>query len=233
MPTLPASGEQRDGSMTKKQNQDNTLSRSALRRLREKEQRYQTILRAAESLFSKNGYHQTSMEQIADLSEVSTGSVYFYFKNKADLLIHLLHEISIYLRKLVGTEFRKHDSTLEGFRSAGLVFFQDFCLKNPEKVAILFRESTGQSAEVEQLRKEMFDQLTADVEDALKRVSSRMGNKDSLSLEVMAVCIVGIYERVGYHYLLWQNRSDDIITIGDDAVAFIIGGVEKLFDNPS
>lgn len=232
MPTLPAGGEQRDGSMTKKQNQDNTLSRSALRRQREKEQRYQTILRAAESLFSKNGYHQTSMEQIADLSEVSTGSVYFYFKNKADLLIHLLHEISIYLRQLVGTEFRKHDSTLEGFKSAGLVFFQDFCLKNPEKVAILFRESTGQSAEVEQLRKEMFDQLTADVEDALKRVSSRMGNKDNLSLEVMAVCIVGIYERVGYHYLLWQNRSDDIITIGDDAVAFIIGGVEKLFDNP-
>lgn len=217
--------------MTKDQNQDSKLSRSALRRLREKEQRYQTILRAAESLFAKNGYHQTSMEQIADLAEVSTGSVYFYFKNKADLLVHLLNEISIYLRKLIGTEFRKHDSTLEGFKSAGLVFFQDFCLKNPEKVAILFRESTGQSAEVERLRKEMFDALTADVEDALERVGDRIGNKDSLSLEVMAVCIVGIYERVGYHYLLWQNRSDDIITIGEDAVAFIIGGVEKLFDS--
>ena len=46
----------------------------------------------------------------------------------------------------------------------------------------------------------------------------------------MAVCVVGIYERVGYHYLLWQNRSEDIITIGKDAVAFIIGGVERLID---
>ena len=51
-----------------------------------------------------------------------------------------------------------------------------------------------------------------------------------LSVEVMAVCIVGIYERVGYHYLLWQDRHDDIMTIGEDAVAFIIGGVEKLIE---
>ncbi len=52
-------------------------SRSALRRLREKEQKYNTILKAAETLFAQKGYHQTSIEEIADLAEVSTGAVYF------------------------------------------------------------------------------------------------------------------------------------------------------------
>lgn len=218
--------------MRTKKDKTGKLSRSALRRQREKEQRYKTILHAAETLFAQNGYHQTSMEQIADLAEVSTGSVYFYFKNKADLLVHLLTEIGDYLRKLVGSEFRKFDSSLKGFKSAGILFFKDFCLGHPEKVAILFRESTGQSAEVEKRRKELFDQLTGDIEDALKRISSRNGidfNRN-LSVEVMAVCIVGIYERVGYHYLLWQDRHKDIMTIGEDAVAFIIGGVEKLIE---
>ncbi|MFZ5569396.1 MAG: TetR/AcrR family transcriptional regulator [Thermodesulfobacteriota bacterium] len=218
-----------------KQPSNAAISRSALRRQREKELRYQTILRAAESLFSKNGYHQTSMEQIADQAEVSTGSVYFYFKNKADLLVHLLTEIGDFLRKLVGTEFRKFDSSMEGFKSAGLVFFREFCLQHPEKVAILFRESTGQSVEVEELRKKLFDQLTTDIRNALVQIIMRRTTDFSarLSVEVMAVCIVGIYERVGYHYLLWQNRSEDILTIGEDAVAFIIGGVEKLIEETS
>lgn len=218
--------------MTDKQPPNGNISRSALRRQREKELRYQTILRAAETLFAQNGYHQTSMEQIADQAEVSTGSVYFYFKNKADLLVHLLTEIGGFLRKLVGTEFRKFNFSIEGFKSAGLVFFKNFCLQHPEKVAILFRESTGQSIEVESLRKDLFDQLTADIQEALIQISKKRTADFStrLSVEVMAVCIVGIYERVGYHYLLWQNRSEDIMTIGEDAVAFIIGGVEKLIE---
>ncbi|MBW2637706.1 MAG: helix-turn-helix transcriptional regulator, partial [Deltaproteobacteria bacterium] len=73
--------------MVKAKEDDTNLSRSALRRLREKEQRFKTILSAAETLFARKGYNQTSIEEIADLAEVSTGSVYFYFKNKEDLLI--------------------------------------------------------------------------------------------------------------------------------------------------
>lgn len=215
--------------------QKNELSRSALRRQREKEARCKTILAAAETLFAQNGYHQTSMEQIADLAEMSTGSVYFYFKNKADLLVNLLTEIGRYLRKMVGSEFRKFDSSLEGFRSAGLAFFEKFCLQHPEKVAILFRESAGQAEEVELQRKQLFDQLTADIEDALTRIS-KSGEKNlypRLSVEVMAVSIVGIYERVGYHYLLWGNRKEDIQSVGQDAVAFILGGVQKILDDAS
>lgn len=216
----------------KQTKQKNSMSKSALRRQREKELRYQTILDAAARLFAENGYHQTSVEQIADEAEVSTGAVYFYFKNKADVLIRLIEDIGLYLRKRVGEEFIKHGSTIEGFKEAGLVYFREFSIKHPEKVALIFRESAGQGPEVEAVRKKIFDKLTADIKGALVRITEKKGLvlKDDTSIEVIAVSIIGIYERVVYHYQLSQNPPEDIMTIGEDAVSFLIGGVEKLLD---
>ena len=206
------------------------MSRSAMRRQREREQRFNTILRAAETLFADKGYHQTSMEQIADLAEVSVGTVYFYFKNKEDLLLKLMEEIGFHLRKMVGSAFREADASLDGIRDAGMVFFKEFCIKNPERLSIFFREATGQSARLEEQRKKQFGKLTDDLVDALERVSARrkIQYPSPISAELMAVSIMGIYERVACHFMLWQDRSDEILTIAEDAVAFTIGGVTNL-----
>ena len=93
--------------MTRVNKTDHAVPRRSMRRLREKENRCNTILKAAETLFARKGYHQTSIEEIADLAEVSTGSVYFYFKNKEELLIKLMQEIGHDLRKSMGEEFQK------------------------------------------------------------------------------------------------------------------------------
>jgi len=222
--------------MMEKNKTDNgkTLSKSAQRRQREREQRYQTILSAAEELFAGEGYQKASMEMIADAAEVSVGAVYFYFKNKEDLLVHLIEDIGYQLRNLLGMEFSKSDGSLDGLASAGIVFFDDFCIQNPERLAIFFRESAGQSEAVEIQRKKIFNKLIEDVETALVRLQEKSGAsfQSSLSAEIMAVSIMGMYERIAYHYLIWQDdRSEDIKTIGRDAVAFIVGGVKNLLED--
>ncbi len=207
------------------------LSKSALRRQRERENRYQTIYEAAERLFAKQGYHKTSMEQVADRAEVSVGTVYFYFKNKEDLLIHLIDAIGYQLRNLLGKEFTRSDGSLDGLASAGLVFFDEFCTQNPERLAIFFRESAGQSAAVEAQRKKLFNKIIEDVKDALIKLQQKAGRRfpSKLTAEIMAVSIMGMYERIAYHYLFWQDdRAADINAIGRDAVAFIVGGVKNL-----
>ncbi len=210
---------------------DKQLSKSALRREREREKRYQTIFKAAEKLFAKQGYHKTSMEQVADRAEVSVGTVYFYFKNKEDLLVHLIGDIGYQLRNLLGIEFTKSDGSIDGLSRAGIVFFDEFCTQYPERLAIFFRESAGQSEAVEIHRKKIFNKLIEDVQAALVRLQEKSGAQfqSSLSAEIMAVSIMGMYERIAYHYLIWQdNRSEDIKIIGRDAVAFITGGVKSL-----
>jgi len=119
---------------------------------------------------------------------------------------------------------------LDGIRRAGLIFFEQFCLKYPEKVAIFFRESAGQGNHVEKHRKKIFEKLIGDVEQALLRVRDNQGLKyqSRFSAEVMAVSILGMYERIAYQYMIWQNRPEDLKILGRDAVDFIVGGINNL-----
>jgi len=213
-----------------KKNND-SMSRSAMRRQREREYRCRTILSAAESLFARDGYHQTGMEKIADKAEMSVGAVYFYFKNKEDLLVNMIEDIGDLLRRILADAFERYGASMEGFKQAGYAFFDDFCINYPEKVAIVFRESVGQGPEVEEKRKEIFDKLNRDVSIALHRASEKEGVDFSsrYAAEVITVSILGIYERVAYHYLFWKRDTENLKQIGRDAVAFILGGINNLF----
>ncbi|BBO70861.1 hypothetical protein DSCA_47910 [Desulfosarcina alkanivorans] len=219
--------------MSKKKDRRETtppLSKSALRRQREREQRLETILGAAQTLFAADGYHKASMEKIADTAEVSVGTLYFYFKNKEDLLVKLLGQIGFDLRNMLGSAFKNADLSLAGIREAGRIFFEDFCPNHPENIAIFFRESVGQGEVVEAHRKKIFDKLIDDVCQALMRVCENQGGRfqSDLSAEVMATSIMGMFERLAYHNLIWQDRSAELKTIGQDAIDFIIGGIERL-----
>ena len=216
--------------MTKSNGQQITLSRSALRRLREKEQRYNTILRAAKLLFAEKGYHQTSIEEIADASEVSTGSVYIYFKNKEDLLIKLMQEIGHQLRQLLGDEFRKSGYSLDSFRNISIAFLKDFCGGHPEWLAIFFRESVGQSTEVEEQRRQVFTKVTQDIKEAFVQISREQGIDlvDDSKPELIAVCIVGIFERIAFHYFLWQDHPADIDALARKSISYMLGGIDRL-----
>lgn len=46
------------------------------------------ILRSASSVISRQGFHKTTMEDIAAELLMTKGSLYYYFKNKEELLFH-------------------------------------------------------------------------------------------------------------------------------------------------
>ena len=169
------------------------------------------------------------MEEIADMAEISTGAVYFYFKNKEDILIRLMHDIGFFLREWLGKEVDKNELTVEGFCNIGDAFMRDFCVSHPEKITIFFRESVGQSPAVEKERRDMFDRLTSEIKDVLNRVSRNIGRKfvSKGASDIMALCVVGIFERVACHYVMWPNQTN-INSIVDEAVAFVRGGINAL-----
>ena len=214
--------------MTEKEK--NTLSRAALRRLREKEERRGAILRAAMALFAAEGYNQAGMERIADEAEVSTGTLYFNFRNKEDILVHLMDEIAYEIRTLIGKEFRAAENPRDGIRRSGIAFIMEFCRKHPEKIAILYRESVGKSNLVESHREKMHRQLIADLQSAVEQLRDAKGYRfrSDLSPEIIAACIGGMYERIAYQFIIWQDRSGDLPEASRDLVDFILGGIDAL-----
>ncbi|MCF8027750.1 MAG: TetR/AcrR family transcriptional regulator [Desulfobacteraceae bacterium] len=62
------------------------------RRQREKMQRRTQILNAARALLLKEGFSRTSVNKISKKAELSIGSIYFYFTNKAEIFASLQQE---------------------------------------------------------------------------------------------------------------------------------------------
>ena len=57
------------------------------RRERERQQRRNDIIAAAEELFSEKGFKGTTMQEISERVELSKGTVYLYFKSKEELYL--------------------------------------------------------------------------------------------------------------------------------------------------
>ena len=52
---------------------------------KEKKERRRQIQSAAKAMFTEKGYSKTTMEDIAQRAELSPGTLYLYFKNKASV----------------------------------------------------------------------------------------------------------------------------------------------------
>jgi AcrR family transcriptional regulator len=69
-----------------------TITTGLSRREREKLRQRKEILAAALSLFSDKGYHNVSMQEIAETAEFAIGTLYKFFQNKEDLYKALVME---------------------------------------------------------------------------------------------------------------------------------------------
>ena len=66
------------------------LSQKAMRKEREREGHRLAILKAAEVVFGRNGFHGATIEEIARESGYAVGTLYNFFKNKEDLYTHVI-----------------------------------------------------------------------------------------------------------------------------------------------
>jgi AcrR family transcriptional regulator len=64
------------------------------RRARQKEGVREEILDAARTLFVKEGYEHVSMRKIAEKVEYAPGTIYLYFRDKAEILDRICEETS-------------------------------------------------------------------------------------------------------------------------------------------
>ena len=100
------------------------------RREREKEERRQSILRAARKVFFKNGFHRATVDNVAERAEVSKGTVYLYFESKETILALLLLEgLNELVEKLeqayAAAETLPAEERLRRLGRAYLRFFED------------------------------------------------------------------------------------------------------------
>jgi AcrR family transcriptional regulator len=89
------------------------------------DERKSQILNAAEGVFTKKGFEEARMDDIAEETGLSKGTLYFYFKSKDDLIVAILDRI-------VMGEFKRLENldTVEATATAAIWKLTDLITKD-------------------------------------------------------------------------------------------------------
>jgi len=156
------------------------------------------LLQVAIRLFGKQGYHATTVPRIVRESGSSTGSFYFYFRNKDDIFASALEAIG----EQVATALNKAIASAQGdsisqMRLAVETFIL-FLAEHPDEARILIIESSGLSARLARVRRSIIASHCRSVEKALASISTSV---PQLSPKVVASCWVGAVHESVYQWL--------------------------------
>ena len=114
------------------------------RREREKLKQRQEMLAAALELFSEKGFHNVSMQEIAQKSEFAIGTLYKFFKNKEDLYKALMLEQAEEFREALTKATEESTDEIEKLRNYVKTKGQ-FFRENISMVRLYFAETRGAS----------------------------------------------------------------------------------------
>ena len=133
------------------------------------EVRRQEIIEAAKTLFTKEGFDNTGVSDIAKHVNIASGLVYHYFKSKKELLYAVIDELVKEEADIKEKIVAEHKGKV--IECLALLFSQKNTL--PEKYGLLFRSLTNDQALKEYAEKRMASSLEPFVVSLFER-----GNED-------------------------------------------------------
>ena len=134
------------------------------RREREKLRQRKEMLSAALGLFSEKGYHNVSMQEIAQKAEFAIGTLYKFFKSKEDLykalVLEAVNRFDVALTKVLKEPTEEIEKLRNYARTKG-----DLFRANVAMVRLYFAETRGASFNVLTLDSEIRERYDRFIQD--------------------------------------------------------------------
>lgn len=193
------------------------------RKEREKNQRQNEIIDAAEKVFFRTGFQNATMDEVAAEAELSKGTLYLYFAGKEELHFAISIRAMNIIYGMMGEKLTGKMSGLEKILEMGKIYI-DFALKHPDYFnAILYFEGK----EIDEKFKEnpfiqnafyqnnIFEKLTEIIQSAVDDKSVR----DDIPAQVLAQSLwaqfTGVLQLISTKQGLLKSldiKDNDIIT---------------------
>ncbi|WP_428342349.1 TetR/AcrR family transcriptional regulator [Mycobacterium sp.] len=169
-------------------------------------QRREQLLAAAFELFARDGYANTSIEQICQTAYVGNKAFYDLFDSKEDCYIALLRQVSEQIEEQVAQAMResrdaREDETVRRLLSA----FAHILVDDPRVAMVTFGVAAGISPAVEAQRRENRRWAAAFIEAFWRRNQSGDERENGTDYRALAVATVGgLFETVTD----WMHEAD-------------------------
>ena len=159
------------------------------------------ISKAAEDLFSKKGYYNTSITDITHKADVAPGTFYIYFKDKKSVFRFLVEELSHTLRREIANAVRdcktRFDAEYVGFRT-----FFNFVKKHRGLYKIIWEAQFVD----DKLFREYYSKVADGYIEGIKQAQAK-GEVGDLDPEALVYCLNGISKFMGLRWVIWENKG--------------------------
>jgi AcrR family transcriptional regulator len=192
----------------------------------EKAERRDEIIAAAKKVFARNGFHATTIADIAKEAELSYGSVYWYFDSKDDLFRRLIAVEEYGLRTHVaialaksGTQFGFAEAPFRASLRATFEFFD----ANPATAKLLFRDAYALDSRFDKQLGGVYERFIDDIESLIAAAQDR-GDVVAAPPRLVAYMLTVLIGHMAHRRL----TTDDGVSAAEAAdlvVALVIKGL--------
>ncbi len=171
--------------------------RTTPRMAQRKADRRRRFLKTSKRLFGEQGYHATTVPMIVNAAGSSTGSFYFYFRNKEDVFVAVLEEADEALASHLNKAIDQRTDPEEKMRVAVEGLFL-YLANDPHAARILIIDSACLGGRVEEVRKAIFSRHTIGVANAIASLDESPFGEDNM---IAAWCWTGAVHEAVKHWL--------------------------------
>ncbi|MBU1233128.1 MAG: TetR/AcrR family transcriptional regulator [Proteobacteria bacterium] len=184
------------------------LKKTLSRREREKLRQRRDMLAASLELFSEKGYHNVSMQEIAERAEFALGTLYKFFKNKEDLYKTIIAEQADRFHEVLTNAMEEGDDEIEKLRNfvrtKGTMFINDVSV-----VRLYFAETQGASFNIKAgLDKQILENIEQDLQQLARIFESGIEKKRFRKIAEPYYLAVSLNSLTDAFLLLWLEAPE-------------------------
>jgi len=188
-----------------------------------KNSKYYQILEAAVKIFARQGFHQSTVAQIAKEAGVADGTIYLHFKNKDDILVQFFSFKAKQVFDCFRRQVARGENSAEKLGNLVRAHLSEF-QRDPD-MAVVYEIETHQSS---RLAEEQIREMAKMYQDILAEIIEQ-GQQEGFIRRDIYVGLVkrfilgAVEETIGTW--LHSGRSYDLVSMADPLVDLFIRGI--------
>ena len=188
-----------------------------------KNNKYHLILEAAVKVFACQGFYQSTVAQIAKEAGVADGTIYLYFKNKDDILVHFFSYRTKQVFDRFRAEVKKADNSLDKLRNLVRRHLIEF--QRDRDMAIVYQVETHQNSRLAESQIREMSVMYQDLVSEIVELGQQEGGiRKDLYVGLVKRFILGAVDEV-INTWLHSEKEYDLVSMADPLVDLFVRGI--------
>ena len=191
-----------------------------------KNDKYWRIIAAATKIFSKKGYYNAKISEIATEAGIADGTIYLYFSHKDQILIALfeekMKEVIDNMKKNIGTEIDPLEK-IKKFASFHLKLIEE----NKDMAEIIQVELRQSSKFMKNYHNRQFSQYLDLIEDIIREGQEKAQIRQDIYPGIAKRAFFGALDEMSRYWVLSKRKRYTIETAATQISGYFINGIKR------